>query len=140
MVPYGAAGQVRDRRDSTDRARERARLGMLTMDAKRAGRLVADTGLHAKGWSRQQAVEHLLMNTPMPPELVEAEVDRYLAQPGQALAYMVGRLKFQEVRGKAERALGAAFDVRDFHEVVLGHGKLTLGLLDDVVTAWIAER
>ncbi|GGU49797.1 hypothetical protein GCM10010178_48290 [Lentzea flava] len=119
---------------------EEARLGMLTMDAKRAGRLVADTGLHAKGWSRQQAVDYLLTNTPMPRALAEAEVDRYLAQPGQALAYMVGQLKFQELRGKAEQALGAAFDLRDFHEVVLGHGKLTLGLLDDVVTAWLAER
>ncbi|GAA3680625.1 hypothetical protein GCM10022267_79280 [Lentzea roselyniae] len=67
------------------------------------------------------------------------EVDRYLAQPGQALAYMVGRLKFQELRAKAEQTLGAAFDVRDFHEVVLNHGNLTLGLLDEVVTAWIAE-
>jgi uncharacterized protein (DUF885 family) len=119
---------------------EEARLGMLTMEAKRAGRLVADTGLHAKGWSREQAVDHLLGNTPMPRELAEAEVDRYLAQPGQALAYMVGRLKFDELRAKAEKALGPAFDVRDFHEVVLGHGRLTLGLLDDVVTAWITER
>jgi uncharacterized protein (DUF885 family) len=119
---------------------EEARLGMLTMDSKRAGRLVADTGLHAKGWSRQQAVDYLLDNTPQPRDLVEAEVDRYLAQPGQALAYMVGRLKFQELRAKAEQALGAAFDVRDFHEVVLSHGNLTLGLLDDVVTAWIAEH
>ncbi|HEX8867845.1 MAG TPA: DUF885 domain-containing protein [Lentzea sp.] len=119
---------------------EEARLGMLTMDAKRAGRLVADTGLHALGWSRQQAVDHLLGNTPMSRELAEAEVDRYLAQPGQALAYVVGRLKFAELRTTARRALGAAFDVRDFHEVVLGHGKLTLGLLEDVVTAWIAEH
>lgn len=119
---------------------EEARRGMLTMEAKRAGRLVADTGLHAKGWSRQQAVDYLRGNTPMPRELAEAEVDRFLAQPGQALAYMVGRLKFDELRAKAEKALGPAFDVRDFHEVVLGHGKLTLGLLDDVVTAWIAER
>jgi uncharacterized protein (DUF885 family) len=119
---------------------EEARLGMLTMDAKRAGRLVADTGLHAMGWSRRQAIDYLLENTPQPRELAEAEVDRYLAQPGQALAYMVGRLKFSELRTRAEQASGAAFDVRDFHEVVLGHGKLTLGLLDDVVTAWIAER
>ncbi len=119
---------------------EEARKGMLTNDAKRAGRLVADTGLHALGWSREQAIDYLLANTPMPRELAEAEVDRYLAQPGQALAYMVGRLKFDELRATAERALGAAFDIRDFHEVVLGHGRLTLGLLEDVVTAWIAER
>ncbi|WP_086663186.1 DUF885 domain-containing protein [Lentzea kentuckyensis] len=119
---------------------EEARFGMLTMDAKRAGRLVVDTGLHAQGWSRQQAVGYLLATTPMPRELAESEVDRFLAQPGQALAYMVGRLKFDELRARAQQALGPAFDVRDFHEVVLGHGKLTLGLLDDVVTAWITER
>lgn len=117
-----------------------ARLGMLTMDAKRAGRLVADTGLHAKGWSRQQAVDYLLENTPMPRELVEAEVDRYLAEPGQALAYMVGRLKFDEVRKRAEAVLGAAFDIRDFHEAVLSRGRVTLALLDDVVTDWIVQR
>jgi uncharacterized protein (DUF885 family) len=119
---------------------EEARLGMLTTDAKRAGRLVADTGLHALGWSRRQAVDYLLGNTPIPRELAEAEVDRYLAQPGQALAYMVGRLKFDELRTKAEHELGAAFDIRDFHEVVLGNGRLTLGLLDDVVGTWITER
>ncbi|NKE63150.1 DUF885 domain-containing protein, partial [Lentzea sp. PSKA42] len=119
---------------------DESRLGMLTMAAKRAGRLVADTGLHAKGWSRQQAIDYLLDNTPMPRELAVAEVDRYLAEPGQSLAYEVGRLKFDEVRRKAEKALGAAFDIRDFHEVVLGHGRLTLGLLDDVVTAWTTER
>jgi uncharacterized protein (DUF885 family) len=119
---------------------EEARLGMLTMEAKRAGRLVADTGLHAKGWSRAEAVDYLLGHTAMPRELAEAEVDRYLAQPGQALAYAVGRLRFDELRAKAEKALGAAFDVRDFHEVVLGRGRLTLGLLGDVVSAWLAER
>lgn len=119
---------------------DEARLGMLTLDAMRAGRLVVDTGLHAKGWSRQQAVDFLVANTPMAHLLIESEVDRYLAEPAQALAYMVGRLKFDELRATAQQALGPAFDVRDFHEVVLSRGRLTLGLLDDVVTAWIAER
>lgn len=82
----------------------------------------------------------LLRDIPLLRELAEAEVDRYLAQPGQALAYAVGRLRFDELRAKAEKALGTAFDVRDFHEVVLGRGRLILGLLDDVVTAWLAER
>jgi len=115
---------------------EEARLGMFTMAAKRAGRLVADTGLHARGWSRQQAVDYLLGNTPMPRELAEAEVDRYLAEPAQALAYAVGRLKFGELRARSDRA---GRDVRDFHEVVLGHGRLTLALLDQVVADWLAE-
>ncbi|MEV6242522.1 DUF885 domain-containing protein [Lentzea sp. NPDC051838] len=113
-----------------------ARAGMLTNDVKRAGRLVADTGLHALGWSRAQAVDYLLGNTPMPRELVEGEVDRYLAQPGQALAYMVGRLKFAELRKRSDEA---GRDVRDFHETVLGRGRLTLTLLDQVVTDWLAE-
>jgi uncharacterized protein (DUF885 family) len=115
---------------------EEARLGMLTMAAKRAGRLVADTGLHARGWSRQRAVDYLLGNTPMPRELAEAEVDRYLAEPGQALAYAVGRLKFDELRAASDRA---GRDVRDFHEVVLSRGRLTLALLDQVVADWLAE-
>ncbi|ANZ36793.1 hypothetical protein BBK82_12655 [Lentzea guizhouensis] len=117
-----------------------ARLGMLVMDAKRAGRLVADTGLHAKGWSRQQAIGYLVENTPMPRELVEGEVDRYLSEPGQALSYVVGRLKFEELRRKAEELLQNRFDVRDFHEVVLGAGRLTLGLLDEVVRKWVERQ
>ncbi|WP_052684594.1 DUF885 domain-containing protein [Lentzea aerocolonigenes] len=115
---------------------EESRLGMLTNEAKRAGRLVADTGLHALGWSREQAVGYLLANTPMPRELVEGEVDRYLAQPGQALAYMMGRLKFDELRTRSDEA---GRDVRDFHEVVLSRGRLTLALLDQVVADWLAE-
>jgi uncharacterized protein (DUF885 family) len=114
---------------------DESRLGMLTMDAMRAGRLVVDTGLHAKGWSRQQAIDFLVENTPMGLVLIESEVDRYLGEPGQALAYMVGRLKFQELRQKAE---AAGKDVRDFHEVVLSQGRLTLALLDEVVEEWIA--
>ncbi|MEU3648520.1 DUF885 domain-containing protein [Lentzea sp. NPDC034063] len=119
---------------------DEARLGMLTMDAMRAGRLVVDTGLHARGWSREQAVAFLVENTPMGLTQIESEVDRCLGEPGQALAYAVGRLKFQELRATAERALGTAFDVRDFHEAVLRHGRLTLALLDEVVAAWIAEH
>ncbi|MET9231497.1 DUF885 domain-containing protein [Lentzea sp. NPDC003310] len=114
-----------------------ARLGMLTMDAMRAGRLVVDTGLHAQGWSRRQAVDYLVENTPLGLAQIESEVDRYLGEPGQALAYAVGRLKFQELRAKAEEA---GEDVRDFHEVVLGQGRLTLAQLDEVVEEWIAGR
>ncbi|MFS8099793.1 DUF885 domain-containing protein [Lentzea alba] len=115
---------------------DEARLGMLMLDAMRAGRLVVDTGLHALGWSRQQAIDYLVENTPMALLLIESEVDRYLGEPGQALAYMVGRLKFDELRARAE---AAGKDVRDFHEVVLSQGRLTLALLDEVVTDWLAE-
>ncbi|HVV10354.1 DUF885 domain-containing protein [Amycolatopsis sp.] len=113
-------------------------LGMLTMDSMRAGRLVVDTGLHAKGWSRAQAVDFLRENTPMPQVEIDAEVDRYIAYPGQALAYMVGRLEILRIRGKAERALGASFDIRAFHDLVLGGGSLPLSVLDAVVTEWAA--
>jgi uncharacterized protein (DUF885 family) len=117
-----------------------ARLGMLSMDSMRAGRLVVDTGLHAKGWSRQQAVDFLREHTPMPGVEIESEVDRYIAYPGQALSYMVGRLEIQAIRAKAEQALGERFDIRAFHDVVLGGGALPLSVLDEVVTAWVREQ
>ncbi|MFB9725154.1 DUF885 domain-containing protein [Haloechinothrix salitolerans] len=111
-------------------------LGMLSMDSMRAGRLVVDTGLHAKGWSRQQAVDYLRDNTPMPLAEIESEVDRYIAYPGQALAYMVGRLEIQRLRAAAERELGDAFDIKGFHDTVLGSGAVPLGVLEKLVTDW----
>ncbi|GAA3568191.1 hypothetical protein GCM10022222_60160 [Amycolatopsis ultiminotia] len=117
-----------------------ARLGMLTMESMRAGRLVVDTGLHALGWSRQQAVEYLVAHTPMARLEIEAEIDRYVANPGQALGYLVGRLEIQRVRAEAERALGDRFDLRGFHDVVLSHGGLPLSALDTLVGEWIATR
>ncbi|MEU5263537.1 DUF885 domain-containing protein [Amycolatopsis sp. NPDC021455] len=117
-----------------------ARLGMLTQDSMRAGRLVVDTGLHALGWSRQRAVDFLVEHTPMALLEIEAEIDRYVGWPGQALGYMVGRLEIERLRAEAERALGGAFDIRGFHEVVLGHGMLPLSALAKVVTDWVAER
>ena len=115
-------------------------LGMLSTDSMRAGRLVVDTGLHAKGWSRRQAVDFLRENTPMPQVEIDAEVDRYIAYPGQALSYMVGRLEILRIRGKAERALGEKFDIRAFHDVVLGGGALPMSVLDAVVSDWIESR
>ncbi|WP_184811563.1 DUF885 domain-containing protein [Actinophytocola algeriensis] len=112
------------------------RLGMLAMDSMRAGRLVVDTGMHALGWSRQQAVDFLRENTPMSGLDIANEIDRYIAYPGQALSYMVGRLEIQRLRGVAEEALGDRFDIRAFHDVVLGNGSLPLAVLADVVTAW----
>lgn len=113
-----------------------ARLGMLTVDSMRAGRLVVDTGLHALGWSREQAVAYLVENTPMAQVEIDSEVDRYIVDPGQALAYMVGRLEILRIRAAAERRLGAGFDIRAFHDLLLGGGPLPLSILDDVVSAW----
>ncbi|MEV8443229.1 DUF885 domain-containing protein [Actinosynnema sp. NPDC051121] len=117
-----------------------ARLGMLAMDSMRAGRLVVDTGLHAHGWSRERAVEYLRENTPLALVEIENEVDRYIAAPGQALAYMVGRLEILRIRAAAEEALGERFDIRDFHDVLLGGGPLPLAVLDEVVSEWVRNR
>ena len=114
------------------------RLGMLAMDSMRAGRLVVDTGMHAKGWSREQAVDYLRENTPMSNLDIGNEIDRYIAYPGQALSYMVGRLEIQRLRAAAEQTLGDRFDIRAFHDVVLGNGSLPLAVLDEVVTSWVA--
>jgi uncharacterized protein (DUF885 family) len=113
---------------------------MLTADSMRAGRLVVDTGLHAKGWSRQQAVDYLTEHTPMAAVEIEAEVDRYIAYPGQALSYMVGRLEIQRIRADAEAALGDRFDMKGFHDVVLGNGPLPLSVLAGIVADWVAAQ
>jgi uncharacterized protein (DUF885 family) len=115
------------------------RMGMLSADAWRATRLVVDTGLHALGWSRQRALDYMLDNTASAPIEAAAEVDRYIAMPGQALAYMMGRLEILELRARAESALGERFDVKAFHDTVLGSGGLPLSVLADLVGAWIAE-
>jgi uncharacterized protein (DUF885 family) len=112
---------------------------MLAMDSMRAGRLVVDTGMHAKGWTRDQAVDYLRENTPMSNLDINNEIDRYIAYPGQALSYMVGRLEIQRIRAAATEALGDRFDIRTFHDVVLGNGSLPLAVLDDVVTAWVTS-
>ena len=112
-----------------------SRLGMLSEDSLRACRLVVDTGLHSRGWSRRQAVDFMVAHTATPRMEIETEVDGYLAAPGRALAYMVGRWEIQRIRAEAEAALGDRFDVRAFHDVVLGSGPLPLGVLDEVVRA-----
>jgi uncharacterized protein (DUF885 family) len=117
-----------------------AKLGMLTADSMRAGRLVVDTGLHAKGWSREQAVAYLSEHTPMAAVEIESEVDRYIAYPGQALSYMVGRLEILKIRADARAALGEKFDIRAFHDVVLGNGPLPLSVLAGVVADWTAAQ
>ncbi len=117
-----------------------ARLGMLSEDSMRACRLVVDTGLHAKGWSRQTAVDFMVANTATSRVEIETEVDRYISAPGQALAYMVGRLEIQRIRAAAAATLGDRFDLRAFHDVVLGNGPLPMSVLDDVVGAWAARQ
>ncbi|GIJ70465.1 DUF885 domain-containing protein [Virgisporangium ochraceum] len=116
-----------------------ARLGMVAADSIRAARLVVDTGLHAHGWSHERATAYLRANTAMSEVDVESETDRYIADPGQALAYMVGRLEFQRLRAEAGRRLGARFDVRAFHDTVLGNGALPLTVLAEVVAAWTGD-
>jgi uncharacterized protein (DUF885 family) len=109
------------------------RLGMLSADSMRACRLVVDTGLHALGWTREQAVEYMLANSPLRPGVVRPEVDRYIVSPGQATAYMVGRLEIQRMRREAEARPG--FDIKRFHSAVLDSGMLPLDVLDEVVRA-----
>ncbi|HUZ26570.1 MAG TPA: DUF885 domain-containing protein [Streptosporangiaceae bacterium] len=114
------------------------RLGMLSFDALRACRLVVDTGMHYYGWSREAAIEFMWANTATTRANVINEVDRYVAWPGQALAYMIGRREIQRLRGLAERRLGARFDIRAFHGTVLGNGAVPLGVLEQLVTRWAA--
>jgi uncharacterized protein (DUF885 family) len=113
------------------------RMGMLSADSMRACRLVVDTGLHALGWSRRQAIDYMLENSPMRESHVSAEIDRYLVVPGQALAYMIGRLEIQRIRAGAEAAFGDAFQIKAFHDTVLGSGNLPLPMLDRVVRDWL---
>ncbi len=116
------------------------RMGMLAADSMRACRLVVDTGLHALGWSRQQAIDYMLDHSPMTSGTVTAEVDRYIGMPGQALAYMMGRREIVRMRREAEEALGDRFDIKGFHDTVLGSGLVPLGVLDDLVQAWAESR
>ena len=114
-------------------------LGQLSEDATRAARLVVDTGLHALGWSRQQVVDFLRSHTAMPEQEVQSETDRYIAQPGQALAYMTGRLEIERIRAAAQEELGERFDIRAFHDVVLGSGTVPLDVLDRLVREHVAQ-
>ena len=109
------------------------RLGMLTMDSVRACRLVVDTGLHALGWSRQQAIDYMVANSPMSRANVTSEVNRYAVLPGQACGYMIGRLELLRIRREAEERQGDTFDIKAFHDAVLDGGSLPLGVLDTIV-------
>ena len=113
------------------------RFGQLAFEMWRAVRLVVDTGMHAKGWSRDRAIEFFLDNSPRPKLDVINEIDRYIAIPAQALSYKVGQLEIQRLRQKAQAELGDDFDLRAFHDLVLGAGSLPLKLLEQRVDAWI---
>lgn len=114
--------------------------GRLTAEMWRAIRLVVDTGLHAKGWSQEQAVQYFLENSAIPEGAVRSEVRRYLTIPGQATSYKIGMLKIQELRARAEAALGDRFDIRGFHDVVLGGGALPMPLLEARIDHWIEQQ
>jgi len=116
------------------------KMGQLAFEMWRAVRLVVDTGMHVKGWSRQKAIQYFMDLTPRNELDVTNEVDRYLAYPGQALAYKVGQLKIRELRTRAEKALGPRFDVRAFHDAVLLQGSLPLDVLERRIDAWIAAQ
>ncbi len=116
------------------------RLGMLSFDAWRASRLVVDTGIHHKGWTREQAVDFMVENTPLAENNIVNEVDRYITTPGQALAYKTGQLEIWRMRREAEEGLGDRFDIKGFHDAVLTKGPVPLGILDAQVQQWVEAR
>jgi uncharacterized protein (DUF885 family) len=114
--------------------------GRLTYEMWRACRLVVDTGIHFLGWSRQRAINYMAENTALTLHNITTEVDRYISQPGQALAYKIGEIKIRELRARAESELGPSFDLRGFHDVVVGSGTVPLNVLDANVVTWIESR
>ncbi|MGO2349459.1 DUF885 domain-containing protein [Pseudoalteromonas nigrifaciens] len=114
--------------------------GRLGYEMWRAVRLVVDTGIHAFGWSRQKAIDYLADHTALPQSAVEDQIDRYISWPGQALSYKMGELKIRELRAKAEKELGAKFDIRQFHDTVIGQGSLPMAVLEAVINEWIAQQ
>jgi uncharacterized protein (DUF885 family) len=113
---------------------------MLSAQAHRAARLVVDSGVHVLGWSRDQAIAYMVEHTAGSRAYLETEIDRYLAVPGQATSYMIGSLEIQKLRRDAEKTLGPQFDVKAFHDVVLGDGAVTLPVLQANVARWVRER
>jgi len=114
-----------------------SRFGQLTYEMWRAIRLVVDPGMHWKGWSRQQAIDFFRANSSKPLHDIEVEIDRYIVWPGQAVSYKIGELKIGALRDRAEAVMGDAFDLRGFHDLLLGEGCLPLPVLDTRVEEWI---
>jgi len=117
-----------------------SKFGQLTYQMWRAVRLVVDTGMHSKHWTRDRAIQYFMDNAPKAELDIVNEIDRYIAWPGQALAYKMGELKIQELRARARQELGAKFDLKEFHDVVLGSGALPLNILEQKMDGWIAEK
>jgi uncharacterized protein (DUF885 family) len=117
-----------------------AKFGQLTYEIWRAIRLVVDTGIHALGWNRQQAIDYCKANAAKTEHEIEVEVDRYIVAPGQAVSYKVGELKIKELRAYAQKELGESFDIRAFHDQVLGHGAVPLELLERNIKEWVAKE
>ncbi|HMG30951.1 MAG TPA: DUF885 family protein [Jiangellaceae bacterium] len=115
------------------------RLGMLSSDVWRAGRLVVDTGLHAMGWTRQQAIDFMAAHLPVDLDTITVEVDRYIGMPGQALAYKVGQREILRLRSDARQTLGARFDISGFHDAVLTAATISLPVLRRRVAGWVAS-
>jgi uncharacterized protein (DUF885 family) len=116
-----------------------SKFGQLTYEMWRAVRLVVDTGLHSMGWTRQQAIDFFATNAAKTVQDITVEVDRYIVWSGQAVGYKIGQLKIRELRANAERRLGAKFNVRAFHDIVLGQGAIPLDVLERRVDEWIAH-
>src|SRR5690606_35946292 len=113
--------------------------GRLAMELWRACRLVVDTGLHSKRWTREQAIDYLVENTPNSQADATKAIERYIAMPGQATAYLIGKLKIMELRERARTQLGEQFDIRAFHDEVLKHGPVPLSILEDNIDRMIAD-
>ena len=116
-----------------------SKFGQLTYEMWRAVRLVVDTGLHAMNWTRQQAIDFFMANAAKTEQDIIVEVDRYIAWPGQALGYKLGQMRIQELRSSSAKQMGDRFDLRKFHDVVLGEGAVPLDVLESRVKAWAAR-
>jgi uncharacterized protein (DUF885 family) len=117
-----------------------SQFGRMTYEMWRAARLVVDTGMHVKGWSRQQAIDFMASNTALSLHNVTTEIDRYISWPGQALSYKIGELTIKRLRAKAEAALGDKFDIREFHDAVLAQGSVPMSVLEQQINDLIREK
>ena len=113
--------------------------GALAMEMMRACRLVIDTGIHSKGWGREQSIAYMRENAGLKEGFATSEIDRYINNPGQALGYKIGQMKIRELRGASARQMGNRFDLRGFHDTVLGEGAVPLDVLEARVKAWTAR-
>jgi len=117
-----------------------SKYGQLTYEMWRAVRLVVDTGIHAFGWTRQEAIDFFSKNSAKTLNDITVEIDRYIAWPGQALAYKIGELKLQELKKRAKSELGEDFNIRDFHDLVLSEGSVPLSILESMLNNWIESQ